>query len=1075
MSTAPKTLGKYLIRRAIGKGAMGVVYEGFDPVINRVVAIKTIKKDELDAEEAQEHAQRFLIEAKAAGRLNHKNIVGIYDYGEEKGLSFIVMEFVRGKELKSFFAARHPFPLSQIVRLMGELLEALGYSHSRGVVHRDVKPDNIFVTEEGSLKLGDFGVARIDTTSKTHAGTLLGTPSYMAPEQIRGEAADARADLYAAGVILYQFLVGERPFSGGMVAVLQKVMMELPKPPSAHNPQIPEAIDAVVLRALAKAPEDRFASAAEFNRDLAAAVGLSNAEDDAESTIVMSAATLKALQEGKSQPRDHADNGIGTRASAVEEARRRAAEVKRRYEEDLRRGKDELQKAEEEQRRAEAEHQAEEQLQGAQALLKEVAALLESGETLFKQHTLLVDGPDVVAAGRTLAEQLRDNVAGMRALATAPDVLCADTKAALEQCVGDLAAAIGPHEDFIKRIDRECAAATVPSELAGDREIAPQVEGGALGPQASEPPDEPAASLRSVEAREQTMLVRPGDIGALGPALQEPPQDGTMMIRLSSAATIAPGAVSLMVVRSDVASMVGQRFALQAEMRVGRSDAEIVLPDPRLSRQHAVVRCKNTGVSIVDAGSANGTYVNGLRLQPDKEYSLLPGAHVSIGGTVLALSMDSDASIATLAGTEIAGRYVLLECLQSSPKGALYRAQTKGTQLVAAIKLLAPGYCQWAGYRESFEAEAMVAANLQHPHICRLQDYGQAELPLGGHKRTVPFLVYEMMAGGNLTGRLPELGKVPTATLVAWVRDLASALDHVHCKGMVHGGLKPSAICFDADDHIYLTDFAQGRAPSDGLQIFGAPAYMAPELWEGQAVSAASDLYALAVITYQFLAGVLPFEGQEDSVVRARHLKRSPPALHPCAGERMLGPAVTTVMSRALSAEPAQRHSTASDFAQQLARAVSIADRAIEAHTVFISYERASATAWVTLIAQELAREHGIRCFVDAASLDRAESTRRRIRSAIRDCEVFICILGATTLQSQWVRDEIAMAWQARKTMVPVLLEGFRETSEDKKARSIRVLLDFGGELILDRQNLYVKEAIQRIAQRVKSGLADRP
>jgi len=312
LSDVPEQLGKYRIRRAIGKGAMGIVYEGFDPVIDRIVAIKTIKKDELDREEAEEHSRRFLIEAKAAGRLNHRNIVGIYDYGEERGLSFIVMEFVQGKELKSFFAVQHPFSMSQIVRLMGELLDALGYSHSRGVVHRDVKPDNIFITEDGSVKLGDFGIARIDSTSRTHAGTVLGTPSYMAPEQIRGETADARSDLYAAGVILYQFLVGERPFSGGMVAVMQKVLMEAPKAPSAHNPSIPEAIDAVVLKALAKAPDARYASAADFNRELAAAVGLTNAEDESESTMIMSAETLKALQEGALLAGDRTGTGTGT-------------------------------------------------------------------------------------------------------------------------------------------------------------------------------------------------------------------------------------------------------------------------------------------------------------------------------------------------------------------------------------------------------------------------------------------------------------------------------------------------------------------------------------------------------------------------------------------------------------------------------------------------------------------------------------------------------------------------------------------------------------------------------------------
>ncbi|HEX7690303.1 MAG TPA: serine/threonine-protein kinase, partial [Burkholderiaceae bacterium] len=315
MSDVPEKLGKYQIRRAIGKGAMGIVYEGFDPIIDRVVAIKTIKKDELDKEEAEEHSRRFLIEAKAAGRLNHKNIVGIYDYGEERGLSFIVMEFVQGKELKSFFNAKHPFSMSQIVRLMGELLDALGYSHSRGVIHRDVKPDNIFVTDDGSVKLGDFGIARIDSTQKTHAGTVLGTPSYMAPEQIRGETADARSDLYAAGVILYQFLVGERPFSGGMVQVMQKVLMEAPKPPSSHNPSIPEAIDAVVLRALAKQADQRFANAAEFSRELTAAVGLAS-EDEGESTMIMSADALKALQDAALAPADrtgtHGTQGTGS-------------------------------------------------------------------------------------------------------------------------------------------------------------------------------------------------------------------------------------------------------------------------------------------------------------------------------------------------------------------------------------------------------------------------------------------------------------------------------------------------------------------------------------------------------------------------------------------------------------------------------------------------------------------------------------------------------------------------------------------------------------------------------------------
>jgi hypothetical protein len=477
LSDVPKQLGKYQIRRAIGKGAMGIVYEGFDPVIDRVVAIKTIKKDELDQEEAEEHSRRFLIEAKAAGRLNHKNIVGIYDYGEEKGLSFIVMEFVQGKELKSFFAARHPFSMSQIVRLMGELLDALGYSHSRGVVHRDVKPDNIFVTHDGSVKLGDFGIARIDSTSKTHAGTVLGTPSYMAPEQIRGETADARSDLYAAGVILYQFLVGERPFSGGMVAVMQKVLMEAPKPPSSHNPSIPEAIDSVVLKALAKAGNDRFASAAEFSRELSAAVGLADTEDESESTMIMSAATLKALQDGI-VPGDRTNSGTGGthtgtggtsatgpagrtgasgRGPAIEEARRRAEEAKRRYEEDLKRAEIELEAAEDEQRAAEAEAQAQADawLGSTQALLAESAARLESGRLLFVDNTLLVDGPDVATGARAVGTKMRESAEAIGAFVAASYALLPAVQTQLEARQGELAAAATAQDALAERVEHE--------------------------------------------------------------------------------------------------------------------------------------------------------------------------------------------------------------------------------------------------------------------------------------------------------------------------------------------------------------------------------------------------------------------------------------------------------------------------------------------------------------------------------------------------------------------------------------------------------------------------------------------
>jgi len=302
VAATPEQLGKYKIVRVIGKGAMGVVYEGFDTVIERTVAIKTIRTDELDPAEAEEHSRRFLIEAKAAGKINHPNIVGIYDYGNEQSLAYIVMEYVQGKELKAYFDAGHRFTIEQVLRIMGQLLGALELAHANGVVHRDIKPANIFLTENGTVKLGDFGIARIDSTHKTHAGTILGTPSYMSPEQIKGETVDQRSDLYSTGVILYQFLTGEKPFTGSMVAVMHKVLNEEPPPPSSLNPAISPAFDLVVAKAMAKDLSARFTDAKQFAISLRG-TGRAVADEESEQTRVINLKDLD-LTQGHTAPAD---------------------------------------------------------------------------------------------------------------------------------------------------------------------------------------------------------------------------------------------------------------------------------------------------------------------------------------------------------------------------------------------------------------------------------------------------------------------------------------------------------------------------------------------------------------------------------------------------------------------------------------------------------------------------------------------------------------------------------------------------------------------------------------------------
>jgi serine/threonine-protein kinase len=271
------SLGKYEIRRQIGRGAMGVVYEGYDPLIKRIVALKTIRADQLADDDSASVVARFRREAQAAGRLNHPNIVSIYDFGEDAGVWYIAMEFVQGRELKECFEGNERFRIADIGRIMGQILGALDYSHRQGVVHRDIKPANIFLLPDGTVKVADFGIAHIEASNLTQAGTVMGTPSYMSPEQIQGLPVDGRSDLFSAGVILYQFLTGERPFAGSSTTTMQKVLKEDPMPPSLLNVQVMPEMDAVVRKALAKRPDDRYQSAREFADAISGAVAIATA------------------------------------------------------------------------------------------------------------------------------------------------------------------------------------------------------------------------------------------------------------------------------------------------------------------------------------------------------------------------------------------------------------------------------------------------------------------------------------------------------------------------------------------------------------------------------------------------------------------------------------------------------------------------------------------------------------------------------------------------------------------------------------------------------------------------------
>ena len=277
-AAARPTLGRYEIEKELGRGAMGTVFLGKDPKINRFVAIKTLRLDEVDAEVAGEVKERFFREAESAGRLNHPNIVTIHDAGEEQELGYIAMEVLDGKDLKEWCRKDNLLPVKQVLEIVAEVAEALDYAHSQNVVHRDIKPANIMLQKDGTVKVTDFGIARITTSSKTQTGVLLGTPNYMSPEQITSTKVDGRADIFSLGVVLFEMLTGEKPFQSDNAATLMFQIAKEPHPSALKiRPDLPPACEAVIDKALQKNPDQRYQRGAEMAEAVrACAQGLSS-------------------------------------------------------------------------------------------------------------------------------------------------------------------------------------------------------------------------------------------------------------------------------------------------------------------------------------------------------------------------------------------------------------------------------------------------------------------------------------------------------------------------------------------------------------------------------------------------------------------------------------------------------------------------------------------------------------------------------------------------------------------------------------------------------------------------------
>jgi serine/threonine protein kinase len=919
-AAGPTLLGRYQLLGELGRGAMSTVYEALDPSLDRKVAIKTLEKRRVDD---PDFIRRFLLEAKFVASLSHPNVVPIHDMGEDDDYAYIVMQMVPGGSLRQRLNEGGPQPIERALRWMSQLLAALDHVHRAGIVHRDIKPGNVMLDEADNVKLADFGVARaLDRAEHTAIGTVIGTPKYMAPEQLGGGAISAATDLFAAALIAYRLFTGRDAFDGSSVAVMMRsVMFDDPTPPSrVPGSQLPDSLDAVFARALAKEPAQRFGDA-----------------------LALDAALHGALS--------HFERAI-----------------------------------------ADAD------------------------------GTMISRLPPGALARRSPDTGSLDPI---------PDPFADPFSAFVQPSTGG---AIAPSADADHAPDWKPSI----EDLLGSSPAA--ADGTVLFAPPRRPPTGPPGEAD-----------RPG--GSTAPLRPE---------------------VQLVAVVSPDSHLVGRVTPINGDVFViGRDPGcDLVVNDRACTRQHVRIRYADGRYSVTDLGSTNGTWLDGRSVPGQRSMPLMFGSTIRIGDSSFTFAHRRDTTLPDLSGQWVAGRYQVLEVMRASPKATVYKARVGEVGPMVALKLLSPELAAYPGYRERLRQAAEVASRLQHPHICQLLDHGVAEVDVAGSRVSTPYLCHTLLAGGSLAPHLLPQARVPLERVTRWLRQVSAALGHAHRRGIVHGDLKPTSIAFDEEDNAYLMDFAFATGqPTLGEQpVFGAPAFMAPELWQGAAPDERSDQFALAVIAYALVTGVRPFIGQEDPQQRERNFRRGAPPAHEEAragGRDDLPGSVSPVLQRALAVDPLARHESVEAFWGLLERTLRGGRSGADVPRVFVSYQHDPSAGWAVLLARELKDRHRISGFVDTQRLDAAIQFPAKLAQAIDECDVFVCLLAAGTLDSRWVREEIRVAHRRGKPMVPVFQESFTAPADDTVDDALRALLQFDGVHLLDRRNIHIDHTIDDLARLV--------
>ena len=1046
----PARLGKYELLEFLG-GGMSHVYRARDTVIGRTVAVKVLTQ--AGAEDAEAKA-RFLTEARVAGNLSHENIVSIHDFGEDPQLGpYLVMEFLTGESLKHAIRNGHAGDLGSRLKIALQVARALGYLHSQKIIHRDIKPENVHISKAGVAKIMDFGIAKTDGLEMTRAGYVMGSPYYMAPEQVTGQPVTPQVDVYAFGVLLFELLSGERPILGDTVErIFYSILNEPIKLDRLRDAGVPAAICDLVAKCTAKNPDERPKGFAPVLRVLEET--LRDAESPTRTQMVASPAAMP-----HSPPL-----WVRFGAPVVVFAALLVFLLKRPG--------------------APA---------GGYPPLESILWSLAAGLAVFAApygFRYLVDFEWSGGASANEGPAVRSSSPAPPVQAPAPPLAAPQPAAPVATPPAKPPAAAGPGE-FTQIFPTGAPSAPAPSPLSEFTRLFSAPSPAGYAPP-SPPPPPPAKPPADSEPGEFTRLLQASGAApapmAPPPAAPPPPLPAnfnveyTQMVRVPgpSGSPAAPAAavpdVALSITACADSTCIGKTLRVPAfPFSLGRSGA--LAFDSAISREHAEIRFSAGGFFVVDLGSANGTFVNGKPLPPREPEPLLFGARILLGtNTQLTFVSNDLEELPDLTGTLIGGRYLLSSKIFGSAKSAVYVADHQDLHDRVAVKILSPKLVRHPGYREQFEHEARMASRLRHDGIARVFDYGETELGAGFPPSL--YLTMEYFAGGNLANRLAKDERFDPERVAGWLQRLARGLDYIHGENVIHGGIKPTSIVFDSADQPHLSDFAIAVTTSDRghRTVIGAPPFLAPEQWEGGALVPATDQYSLAALVYLVLTGVHPYEGQEHPEVRKRNYLRPPAPAHELAEQNLrpaLPSAVSAVLRRAMAPKPEERYPSAQEFASAFRAA--IADKGVPAPkkpNVFLSYRRGNSLPLALLIETRLERDHGCEVFVDVTEAERAGELPEYLSRSIARSDVFVCLLGKTTLNSPWVKREMEMAYQAGKPMVPVFQESFREPRNlDQEPDYLRKLLRCKGAKLYDRQGDYIPAAIEKLSELIRQSI----